>query len=47
MGEATQEEMINIANNFLLNSPPGEFMEVVTGKYPQQTSTLLVARILF
>jgi len=30
MGEATQEEMINIANNFLLNSPPGEFMEVVT-----------------
>jgi len=30
MAEATQEEMINIANNFLLNSPPGEFMEVVT-----------------
>lgn len=30
MGEPTQEELIDIANNFLLNSPPGEFMEVVT-----------------
>jgi len=30
MAEASQEELIDIANNFLLNSPPGEFMEVVT-----------------
>jgi len=30
MGEVTDEEIIEIANNFLLNSPPGEFMEVVT-----------------
>ncbi len=31
MGEVTDDEIIEIANNFLLNSPPGEFMEVVTG----------------
>jgi len=30
MGEPTEKELIEIANNFLLNSPPGEFMEVVT-----------------
>jgi len=30
MGEVSEEEIIEIANNFLLNSPPGEFMEVVT-----------------
>jgi len=30
MGEPTQEELIDIANNFLLSAPPGEFMEVVT-----------------
>jgi len=30
MGEPTQEELVDIANSFLLNSPPGEFMEVVT-----------------
>lgn len=30
MGEPTQEELIDIANNFLLSSPPGEFLEVVT-----------------
>jgi len=30
MAEPTQEELIDIANNFLLSSPPGEFMEVVT-----------------
>jgi len=30
MGEVTEEEMVQIATNFLLNSPPGEFMEVVT-----------------
>jgi capping protein alpha len=30
MGEVTEEELVDIANNFLLNSPPGEFMEVVT-----------------
>jgi len=28
MAEPSQEELIEIANNFLLNSPPGEFMEV-------------------
>jgi len=27
---ATNDEIIDIANNFLLSSPPGEFMEVVT-----------------
>jgi len=27
---ASQEELTEIANNFLLNAPPGEFMEVVT-----------------
>lgn len=26
----TEEELVDIANNFLLNSPPGEIMEVVT-----------------
>jgi hypothetical protein len=31
MSEPTEEELIDIANNFLLMSPPGEFMEVVTG----------------
>jgi capping protein alpha len=30
MGDITEEDMIQIANNFLLASPPGEFMEVVT-----------------
>jgi len=30
MGEPTTAELIDIANNFLLSSPPGEFMEVVT-----------------
>jgi len=30
MSEVTEEEIINIANGFLLSSPPGEFMEVVT-----------------
>jgi len=30
MSEVTGEEIVEIANNFLLNSPPGEFMEVVT-----------------
>jgi len=27
---ATEEELVEIVNSFLLNSPPGEFMEVVT-----------------
>jgi len=27
---ASHDELVEIANNFLLNSPPGEFMEVVT-----------------
>jgi hypothetical protein len=31
MSEITEEELKQIATNFLLNSPPGEFMEVVTG----------------
>jgi len=30
MAEVSEEEIIEIANNFLLMSPPGEFMEVVT-----------------
>jgi len=30
MSEPTPEELVDIANNFLLSSPPGEFMEVVT-----------------
>jgi len=30
MSEPTKDELIAIANNFLLNSPPGEFNEVVT-----------------
>jgi len=30
MGEVTEQEIVEIANNFLLSSPPGEFMEVVT-----------------
>jgi capping protein alpha len=30
MAEVTDEEIIDIANGFLLSSPPGEFMEVVT-----------------
>ena len=29
--EVTDAEIIQIANSFLLASPPGEFMEVVTG----------------
>jgi capping protein alpha len=30
MADISVEETIQIANNFLLNAPPGEFMEVVT-----------------
>lgn len=29
---ASQQEIQQIITNFLLNAPPGEFMEVVTGK---------------
>ena len=31
MAEVTKEEVVEIVTSFLLNSPPGEFMEVVTG----------------
>jgi capping protein (actin filament) muscle Z-line, alpha len=30
MGDISVQEMIQIANNFMLASPPGEFVEVVT-----------------
>lgn len=30
MGDISEEEIVQIANGFLLSSPPGEFMEVVT-----------------
>jgi len=30
MSDVTQEEIVEIVTNFLLHSPPGEFMEVVT-----------------
>jgi len=30
MAEVSNDEIIDIANNFLLNAPPGEFLEVVT-----------------
>jgi len=30
MSDVTDDEIVDIANNFLLSSPPGEFMEVVT-----------------
>jgi hypothetical protein len=32
MGDVTEEELVQIATNFLLSAPPGEFMDVVTGK---------------
>ncbi len=31
MADISEEEVINIANNFLLSSPPGEFLEVAIG----------------
>lgn len=31
MSEVTEEEMVQIANSFLLSSPPGEFLEVAIG----------------
>jgi len=30
MGDITDDDLVNIANKFLLSAPPGEFMEVVT-----------------
>jgi hypothetical protein len=30
MAEPTAQELVDICNNFMLSSPPGEFMEVVT-----------------
>ena len=30
MSDLSAQEMIKIANGFMLNAPPGEFMEVVT-----------------
>ncbi len=36
MGEVTAEEIVQISTSFLLNAPPGEFMEVV-----QDVRTLL------
>jgi len=30
MGDVSREQLAQIASNFLLNSPPGEFLEVVT-----------------
>jgi len=30
MGEATDKEIVDICNGFMLSSPPGEFVEVVT-----------------
>lgn len=42
MSEVTQEEIVEIVTNFLLNSPPGEFMEVVTGnESPSPTSQFI------
>jgi len=40
MGEISNQEIIEIVTSFLLNSPPGEFMEVVTdvrGLLPDET----------
>ena len=50
MGEVTEQEIVDIANNFLLSSPPGEFMEVVTGKQSWKQSvskTYIIAIMLW
>lgn len=54
MAEPTEEELIEIANGFLLNAPPGEFMEVVTGAFgiarvllaPLDRALVLLARFV-
>ena len=33
MAQISEEEIIQICNNFLLSAPPGEFLEVVTGMF--------------
>jgi hypothetical protein len=32
MTDISEDEVVQIVTGFLLNAPPGEFMEVVTGK---------------
>ncbi len=46
MGEVTEEEMVQIANNFLLSSPPGEFLEVAIGAPHLPARAVASARLL-
>jgi len=45
--EVTKEEVVEIVTGFLLNSPPGEFAEVVTGVWFYLSSPLLSCLFLF